>query len=128
MRYDIVLDATDNVATRYLLNDACVIAGKPLVSGSALRFEGQIQVRNLQNLVMLGDFNQTGNTKVFNLFLQDNGFKQYITGPTQSLGDKLDLLISLIQNLHTVNKPLPYTDHHLVAVKLDELENNTQLT
>lgn len=41
-RYDIVLDATDNVATRYLLNDACVIANKPLVSGSALRFEGQV--------------------------------------------------------------------------------------
>ncbi|XP_052769106.1 adenylyltransferase and sulfurtransferase MOCS3-like [Mya arenaria] len=45
-RYDIVLDATDNVATRYLLNDACVIAGKPLVSGSALRFEGQLTVYN----------------------------------------------------------------------------------
>ena len=41
-RYDIVLDATDNVATRYLLNDACVLAGKPLVSGSALRMEGQV--------------------------------------------------------------------------------------
>ncbi|XP_076442947.1 adenylyltransferase and sulfurtransferase MOCS3-like [Babylonia areolata] len=40
--YDIVLDATDNVATRYLLNDACVLSGKPLVSGSALRFEGQL--------------------------------------------------------------------------------------
>lgn len=34
--YDIVLDATDNVATRYLLNDACVLGRKPLVSGSAL--------------------------------------------------------------------------------------------
>ena len=43
-RYDIVLDATDNVATRYLLNDACVLAQKPLVSGSALRFEGQVQM------------------------------------------------------------------------------------
>ncbi|KAJ8308480.1 hypothetical protein KUTeg_013354 [Tegillarca granosa] len=43
-QYDVVLDATDNVATRYLLNDACVIANKPLVSGSALRFEGQLTV------------------------------------------------------------------------------------
>ncbi|KAH9499641.1 Molybdenum cofactor synthesis protein 3 [Bulinus truncatus] len=42
--YDIVLDATDNVATRYLLNDACVLAQKPLVSGSALKFEGQLTV------------------------------------------------------------------------------------
>ena len=36
--YDIVLDCTDNVATRYLLSDACVILDKPLVSGSALRY------------------------------------------------------------------------------------------
>ncbi|KAK6183525.1 hypothetical protein SNE40_010995 [Patella caerulea] len=48
-QYDIVLDATDNVATRYLLNDACVIAGKTLVSGSALRFEGQLTVYNYEN-------------------------------------------------------------------------------
>ncbi|EZA60457.1 hypothetical protein DMN91_010697 [Ooceraea biroi] len=44
--YDVVLDATDNVATRYLLNDACVLSGKPLVSGSALRFEGHLSVFN----------------------------------------------------------------------------------
>lgn len=37
--YDIVLDATDNVATRYLLNDACVLGRKPLVSGSALQVD-----------------------------------------------------------------------------------------
>eukprot|EP00731_Ephydatia_muelleri_P023560 Em0015g1143a len=42
--YDIVVDATDNVATRYLLNDACVLLQKPLISGSALRFEGQLTV------------------------------------------------------------------------------------
>jgi adenylyltransferase/sulfurtransferase len=41
-QYDIVMDATDNVATRYLLNDACVMLGKPLVSGAALRMEGQV--------------------------------------------------------------------------------------
>ena len=46
--YDVILDASDNVATRYLLNDACVLAGKPLVSGSALRFEGQLTVYNYQ--------------------------------------------------------------------------------
>ncbi|XP_029162863.1 adenylyltransferase and sulfurtransferase MOCS3 isoform X1 [Nylanderia fulva] len=44
--YDIVIDGTDNVATRYLLNDACVLSGKPLVSGSALRFEGHLTVFN----------------------------------------------------------------------------------
>ncbi|XP_069696408.1 adenylyltransferase and sulfurtransferase MOCS3 [Periplaneta americana] len=42
--YDVVIDATDNVATRYLLNDACVLANRPLVSGSALQMEGQLTV------------------------------------------------------------------------------------
>ena len=48
-QYDVVIDASDNVATRYLLNDACVLAKKPLVSGSALRFEGQLTVYNYKN-------------------------------------------------------------------------------
>ncbi|XP_042318924.1 adenylyltransferase and sulfurtransferase MOCS3 isoform X2 [Sceloporus undulatus] len=46
--YDIVADCSDNVATRYLVNDACVLAGKPLVSASALRMEGQLVVYNFQ--------------------------------------------------------------------------------
>ncbi|KAG0189923.1 Molybdenum cofactor synthesis protein 3 [Apophysomyces sp. BC1034] len=45
-QYDIVLDCTDNIATRYLLSDACVLSGKPLVSGSALRFDGQLTIYN----------------------------------------------------------------------------------
>lgn len=43
-KYDIVVDATDNVSTRYLINDSCVILGKPLVSGAALGLEGQLTV------------------------------------------------------------------------------------
>ena len=42
--YDIVVDGTDNFATRYLVNDACVILGKPNVYGSIFRFEGQITI------------------------------------------------------------------------------------
>lgn len=41
-RYDIIIDATDNITTRYLLSDAGVLAGKPVVSGSALRTDGQV--------------------------------------------------------------------------------------
>lgn len=47
--YDIILDCTDNVATRYLLNDACCLAKKPLVSGSALKLEGQLTVYNYKS-------------------------------------------------------------------------------
>jgi len=42
--YDVILDGTDNFPTRYLLNDACVLLGKPLVYGSIYRFEGQVSV------------------------------------------------------------------------------------
>jgi adenylyltransferase/sulfurtransferase len=42
--YDVVIDGTDNFATRYLVNDACVLLGKPNVYGSILRFEGQASV------------------------------------------------------------------------------------
>jgi adenylyltransferase/sulfurtransferase len=40
--YDIVLDGSDNFATRFLLNDACFFAGKPLVSAAVTEFEGQL--------------------------------------------------------------------------------------
>jgi sulfur-carrier protein adenylyltransferase/sulfurtransferase len=42
--YDVVLDGTDNFPTRYLVNDACVIANRPNVYGSIFRFEGQASV------------------------------------------------------------------------------------
>lgn len=43
-RYDVVLDGSDNFAAKYLVNDACVLSGKPDVYGSVLRFEGQASV------------------------------------------------------------------------------------
>ena len=42
--YDLVIDGTDNFPTRYLVNDACVLLGKPNVYGSIFRFEGQLSV------------------------------------------------------------------------------------
>src|SRR5574341_726528 len=42
--YDVVVDGTDNFATRYLVNDSCVLLGKPNVYGSIFRFEGQVSV------------------------------------------------------------------------------------
>lgn len=44
--YDIVVDGSDNFDTRYLVNDACVILGKPMVSGAIYHFEGQVSVFN----------------------------------------------------------------------------------
>jgi sulfur-carrier protein adenylyltransferase/sulfurtransferase len=42
--YDVIVDGTDNFPTRYLVNDACILLGKPNVYGSIFRFEGQVSV------------------------------------------------------------------------------------
>ena len=44
--YDLVLDGSDNFPTRYLVNDACVLLGKPLIYGAIQKFEGQVSVFN----------------------------------------------------------------------------------
>jgi len=48
-QYDIVVDGTDNFETRYLLNDAAILLGKPLVYGAIYQFEGQVAVWNVKN-------------------------------------------------------------------------------
>ncbi|HET6243477.1 MAG: HesA/MoeB/ThiF family protein [Bacteroidetes bacterium] len=48
-QFDIIIDGTDNFNSRYLINDACIIADKPLVFGSIHQFEGQMSVFNYKN-------------------------------------------------------------------------------
>ena len=48
-KYDIIVDATDNIEIKYLINDACYITNKPMVYGSIFRFQGQVSVFNYQN-------------------------------------------------------------------------------
>lgn len=45
-KYDFVIDASDNMPTRYMISDACVVAKKPLISGAALKMDGQLTVYN----------------------------------------------------------------------------------
>ena len=45
-QYDLILDCTDHPTSRYLISDACVLTGKPLISASALKTEGQLMVLN----------------------------------------------------------------------------------
>ncbi len=47
--YTIILDGSDNFATRYLVNDACVLLNKPLIYGAVSQFEGQVAVFNFDN-------------------------------------------------------------------------------
>ena len=48
-KYDLLVDGSDNIPTRYLVNDACVLTNKPFVYGGIHRFEGQVAVFNYQN-------------------------------------------------------------------------------
>ncbi|MFY9310149.1 MAG: HesA/MoeB/ThiF family protein [Bacteroidia bacterium] len=52
--YDIIVDGTDNFETRYVINDACVLLGKPLVYGAVYRFEGQVSVFNYTKNMLQG--------------------------------------------------------------------------
>jgi adenylyltransferase/sulfurtransferase len=54
-KYDIIVDGSDNFATRYLVNDICVQFQKPLIYGSILKFEGQIAVFNYNGSKNLRD-------------------------------------------------------------------------
>lgn len=46
-KYDLILDGSDNLPTRYLVNDACVLLNKPLIYGAVFQFEGQVSVFNV---------------------------------------------------------------------------------
>ncbi|KRD12589.1 thiamine biosynthesis protein ThiF [Flavobacterium sp. Root901] len=48
-KYDIIVDATDSISIKYLINDACLFTNKPMVYGSVFRFQGQVSVFNYQN-------------------------------------------------------------------------------
>lgn len=47
--YDLLIDSTDNFATRYLINDACVILNKPFIYGAIYKYQGQVSVFNYEN-------------------------------------------------------------------------------
>ena len=48
-QYDIIVDATDNLDSKYLINDACCVTNKPFIYGSIYKFEGQVSVFNYKN-------------------------------------------------------------------------------
>jgi adenylyltransferase/sulfurtransferase len=48
-KYDIIVDATDNFETRYIINDVCVILGKPMVHGAIYKYEGVVSVFNYKD-------------------------------------------------------------------------------
>ena len=68
--YDIIVDGTDNFESRYLLNDACLLAGKPLVFGAVSQYEGQLGVWNLN----LGDHRSAHYRDAFPKYPREKNF------------------------------------------------------
>ena len=63
--FDIVVDATDNLETRYIINDSCVILDKPMVHGSIYKYEGVISVFNYKGGATYRCYNPAGKKKDF---------------------------------------------------------------
>ncbi|MFV8376317.1 HesA/MoeB/ThiF family protein [Flavobacterium sp. LB1P62] len=105
MNFDVVVDGSDNFATRYLVNDTCVMLRKPLVYGSILNFEGQMAV-----------FNHNGNKNLRDLFPEPPNPKDI---PNCNLNGVLGTLPGMIGTMmaHETLKlimDLPTLDNELV--------------
>jgi molybdopterin/thiamine biosynthesis adenylyltransferase/rhodanese-related sulfurtransferase len=122
--YDVVVDGSDNFTTRYLVNDACVILGKPLVFGSIFKFEGQVSVFNYQNGPTYrclypeppkeGEVPNCSEVGVIGVLpgiigtLQANEVIKIITGIGNVLSGKLLMFDALSMVFNTISfKPLP---------------------
>jgi adenylyltransferase/sulfurtransferase len=88
---DCVVDATDNPQTRYIINDACVISGVPLVSGSAMGLEGQLSVYNHKGGPCYRCLYPKPNVKEGSKSCSDNG----VLGPVPGL-------IGILQSIETI--------------------------
>ncbi|HVD97612.1 MAG TPA: molybdopterin-synthase adenylyltransferase MoeB [Cytophagaceae bacterium] len=117
--YEIIVDGSDNFATRYLVNDACVILGKPLVFGSIFKFEGQISVFNYQGGPTYrclypeppkeGEVPNCSEIGVIGVLpgiagtLQANEVIKLITGAGEVLSGRLLIFDALSMSFHTIS-------------------------
>lgn len=131
--YDIVVDATDNFPARYLLNDACVLLGKPYVFGSVYRYEGQVSVFNYMDGPtyrdlhpvppapgLVPDCEQGGVLGVMPGIIgsiQANEVIKMITGLGEPLRGKLLLLDSLTMETQLIT--LPKKQNHSIKSLID---------
>ena len=81
--FDVIVDATDNLETRYVLNDSCVILNKPLVHGAIYKYEGQVSVFNHKGGPTYRCYNpETKNKKTRNPSPSDVGIVGVLPGIT----------------------------------------------
>jgi len=80
--YDLVIDATDNYETRYLISDACVLSNKPMVHGAIYKFEGQVSVFNYKKGPSYRCYNPKSETQNKNPNPEETGLFGVLPGIT----------------------------------------------
>ncbi len=139
--YDIIVDGSDNFSTRYLINDACILANKPLVYGAIHKFEGQISVFNYKNGASYRCLfpsppkeNEVPNCSEIGVLgvlpgaigvLQANEVLKIILGIGTVLSDELKIL-NLLENTSTTLK-ITKNKEQIERIKLKGLEKDYNL-
>jgi sulfur-carrier protein adenylyltransferase/sulfurtransferase len=128
--YDIIVDATDNIESRYIINDACVILGKPMVHGSIYGFEGIISVFNYNGGSTYRCYNPHNKNEFKNPLPKDVGLFgvlpgiigtyaaseviKLITGTGEVLSGKI-LLINILNNTFQIFKVKNIPENHNIT-------------
>lgn len=121
---DVVLDCSDNFATRFAINASCVQQQKPLVSGAAIRFEGQVSVFNLRNdSACYNCLYQSSGEELQNC--ATNGVIAPITGIVGSL-QALEAMKIILQVGETLNGRLLVIDGLSMDIRTMRLKKNPQ--
>lgn len=83
--YDIIVDATDNLRTRYVINDSCVILNKPMVHGAIYKYEGQVAVFNYRGGATYRCFNPSEEGRFLNPEPSSSGLLGVLPGITGTI-------------------------------------------
>jgi sulfur-carrier protein adenylyltransferase/sulfurtransferase len=127
-KYDVIVDATDNLDARYIINDACVILGKPMVHGAIYKYEGLISVFNYKGGATYRCYNPETKNKDFKnplpaeigLFgvlpgiigtYMANEVIKVITGTGEVLSGKI-LLINILNNTFNTITVINMPENH----------------
>ncbi|WP_341834412.1 ThiF family adenylyltransferase [Chitinophaga pollutisoli] len=134
-QYDLVVDCSDNFGTRYLINDACVLLGKPFVYGSIFRYEGQVSVLNYNGSGTYrclfpepGDAPDCNDVGVLGVLpgivgcYQASEAVKVLTGIGEPLANQL-LTIQLLDNSHQVFTFQPQPGNHDITALQDSYGN-----
>ncbi len=131
--YDIIVDGSDNFATRYLVNDACIILSKPMVSGAVYKFEGQVSVFNYKKgptyrciFPEPPNANESPNCADIGVVatlpgiigtIQANEVIKIITGIGEVLSGRLLVIDTLTMNTHIFNFKLIEANRNITQLK-----------